>query len=79
MSRDVGLVEDEVPGSSRESLVDTLAGIQSLVEGRSGMSIVLNTGIVLLCQAMTSLLAIFFLAVDSAFSTLVHFLLGLIG
>lgn len=58
MSRDVGLVEDEVPGSSRESFVDTLAGIQSLVEGRSGMSIVLNTGIVLLCQAMTSLLAI---------------------
>jgi preprotein translocase subunit SecE len=28
---------------------------------------------------MTSLLAIFFLGVDSAFSTIVHFLLGLLG
>jgi len=28
---------------------------------------------------MTSLLAVFFLGVDSAFSTIVHFLLGLLG
>lgn len=54
----MGLVEDELPGSSRESLVETLAGIQSLVEGRTGMSVVLNTGLVLLCQALATLLAI---------------------
>ena len=37
----------------------------------------LMTGVMVVI--MTSLLALFFLAVDSIFSTLVHFLLGLVG